>query len=167
MTEHGLTLLCAALSALQVHPEALPLNPIARWEWVFPVVESIHICGIALLVGSIAILDMRLMGFWFSLRSVSEIERLTRPWIKRGLIIVLITGPYLFSSDPGEYIQVRAFKVKMCLLLLAIAFHFIVIRRATKPASNVLPLGWRPLAACASLLLWMSVMLGGLWIGNL
>jgi hypothetical protein len=38
----------------------LSLNPINRWEWVFPVVESIHICGFALLVGTIAVLDLRL-----------------------------------------------------------------------------------------------------------
>ena len=36
--------------------EGLPLNPIARWEWVFPIIESIHICGFTLLVGSVVIL---------------------------------------------------------------------------------------------------------------
>ena len=40
----------------QGFPES-PLSPIARWEWVFPVVESIHMCGIGLLAGTILILD--------------------------------------------------------------------------------------------------------------
>ena len=43
------------LHLLQGIPEALPLNPIARWEWVFPVVEAVHICGFSLLVGTIVI----------------------------------------------------------------------------------------------------------------
>jgi hypothetical protein len=164
---HSIALLDAYAWIQQVRPEALPLNPIARWEWVFPVVESIHICGMALLVGTIAILDLRLMGVFFTFRPVSEIGRLTKPWINRGLIIMLLTGPYLLSSDPSEYIQVGAFKVKMCLFLFAIAFHFTIIRRATQPRNDGQPPGRRTAAACMSLLLWTSVMLAGLWIGNL
>jgi hypothetical protein len=152
---------------LQGRPEALPLNPIARWEWVFPVVESIHICGFALLVGTIMILDLRLLGVLFARQSVSNLARQLSRWIRTGLVLVLITGPYLFSADPGEYWQVAAFRTKMLLLALALVFHFTVIRRATSPSLDEGPLGWRRLGACISIALWTGVMLSGLWIGNL
>lgn len=152
---------------LQGVPEAAPLNPIARWEWVFPVVESLHICGFALLVGTVLILDMRLLGVLFQHRPVSQISKQVAPWIWTGIAIMLITGPYLFSSDPGEYIQVPAFRTKMVLLCLALLFHFTAVRRATAAGKDSEPLGLRKLTACISLGLWVSVVLGGLWIGNL
>jgi hypothetical protein len=152
---------------LQGIPEAIPVNPIARWEWVFPVVESIHICGFTLLVGTIVILDLRLLGLRLRQQPISQLARALSPWIWAGLILQLTTGPYLFSGDPYEYVQIAAFRVKMLLFLLALIFHFTVIRMATAPSRDSAPLGWRWPAAVVSLGLWVSVMLAGLWIGNL
>jgi len=94
---------------LQGLPEAIPVNPIARWVWVFPVVESIHICGFTLLVGTVTILDLRLLGLCFRQQSISQVAKNLVPWINTGIAIQLITGAYLFSGDPGEYVQVAAF----------------------------------------------------------
>jgi hypothetical protein len=152
---------------LQGRPEPPSPNPIAEYPWVFPWVETAHICGFALLVGTSLILSMRLMGFMFKNRSVSSLARQLSPWILGGLICMLITGPYLMSSDAREYVQVTAFKVKMVLLLLAILFQYTVIRRATRPEDDDNSLGWRRLAGGMSLALWISVVVGGLWIGNL
>jgi hypothetical protein len=152
---------------LQGIPELAPSNPIARWEWVFPVVESIHICGFALLVGTVVILDLRLLGLLLRGQSVPQLAKDLAPWIWAGIIVQLTTGPYLFSSDPGEYLQVPAFRNKMLFLVLALLFHFTVIRKATAPTEASAPLGWHKLAALVSLGLWLCVLLGGLWIGNL
>jgi hypothetical protein len=152
---------------LQGVPEAIPLNPIARWVWVFPVVESLHICGFTLLVGTVTILDLRLLGLFFRDRPVSQIAADLAPWTLAGILTQLITGAYLFSGDPHEYVQVQAFRTKMLLLLLALIFHFTVIRKATAPAQDSAPLGWRRPAAVVSFGLWVSVVLAGLWIGNL
>lgn len=156
-----------AYAILQAHPEAIPLNPIARWVWVFPVIESIHICGFTLLVGTVTILDLRLLGLCFRQLSISQVAKNLAPWINTGILIQLITGAYLFSGDPGEYVQVAAFRTKMLLLLLALIFHFTAIRRATAVSRDSAPLGWRRPAAVVSLGLWVSVLLAGLWIGNL
>jgi hypothetical protein len=154
------------LLLLQV-TEPLPLNPIARWEWVFPVVEAIHICGFSLLVGTVTILDLRLLGLCLRRQTLSQLAKQLSPWILTGILIQLITGPYLLSSDPREYVQVPAFRNKMMFLLLALIYHFTVIRKATAPAGASAPLGWRKPAALVSLGLWFSVLLAGLWIGNL
>jgi hypothetical protein len=147
--------------------EAPPWNPIARWEWVFPVVEAIHICGFTLLVGTMVILDLRLLGASLKTQPVSRLAKELSPWIWAGILVQLTTGPYLFSGDPHEYVQVAAFRNKMLLLLLALLFHFTVIRKATAPSADSVPLGWRRPAALVSLGLWFSVLLAGLWIGNL
>jgi hypothetical protein len=152
---------------LQGVPEALPKNPIARWEGVFPVIESLHICGFTLLVGTVTILDLRLLGISLTRQPVSQIAKQLAPWIGAGIITQLVTGPYLFSGDPGEYVQVAAFRNKMLFLALALLFHFTVIKRATRPDLDRSPLGWRKPAAVVSLALWLSVLLAGLWIGNL
>jgi len=83
------------------------------------------------------------------------------------MIIQLTTGPYLFSGDPHEYVQVAAFRNKMLFLALALTFHFAVIRKATTPSADSAALGWRRPAALVSLGLWFGVLLAGLWIGNL
>lgn len=152
---------------LLARPEAIPVNPIARWEWVFPVVETLHVVGFTLLVGTIVILDLRLLGWRLQKQAVSRVARDLSPWIWTGIVVQLITGPYLFSGDPFEYVQVTAFRVKMTLLLVALIFHFTAIRAATAPARDMQPLGWRRLAAAVSVGLWLSVVLGGMWIGNL
>jgi uncharacterized membrane protein len=152
---------------LQGLPEAIPVNPIARWVWVFPVVESIHICGFTLLVGTVTLLDLRLVGLCFRQQTVSQVAKHLAPWTNAGILIQLITGLYLFSGDPGEYVQVAAFRGKMLLLLLALIFHFTVIRRATAAALDSSAHGWRRAAAFVSLGLWVSVLVAGLWIGNL
>jgi Co/Zn/Cd efflux system component len=53
------------------------------------------------------------------------------------------------------------------LLVIALIFHYTVIRAATSPSRDADPLGWRRLAAVASVASWFSVLLGGMWIGNL
>jgi hypothetical protein len=155
------------LEVLQAVPEALPKNPIARWESVFPVVESLHICGFTLLVGTILILDFRLIGICLRKQLVSQLAKELSRWILAGLAIQLVTGPYLFSGDPREYLQVTAFRTKMVFFALALIYHFTVIRRATSPRADDAPLGWRRPAALISLGLWLCVVVSGLWIGNL
>lgn len=155
------------LEILQGVPEALPKNPIARWAAVFAVVESVHICGFTLLVGTTVILDFRLLGICLRKQSVVQLAKDLSPWILTGLVIQLITGPYLFSSDPHDYLQVTAFRMKMVLLAFAVLYHFTVIRKAAAPPADDFPLGWRRPAALISLGLWLSVLMSGLWIGNL
>ena len=152
---------------LQGVPEALPLNPIARWEWVFPVVESFHICGFALLIGTVALLDFRLLGFVWNRYPISRLATDLMPWINGAILVQLVTGAYLYSGDTHDYHQVIAFRTKMILVTIAIIFHYFVVRRAAKPEADSSSPAFRVPVAIFSLGLWVSVMLAGLWIGNL
>jgi Family of unknown function (DUF6644) len=142
----------------------LSLNPINRWVWVFPVVESIHICGFTLLVGTVAVLDLRLSDLALTRQSIANLAKSLAPWIYLGIAVQFITGPYLFSSSPHDYIHNPSFRMKMMFLAAALIFHFTVVR-GTTDKSQPLGVGWRRLVAFVSIALWMGVIFSGLSIG--
>ena len=119
---------------------------------LFPLIQSIHLTGIALLVGSIVLVDMRVLGYALSGHGVAEISRKLSPCMWTGLAIMLTTGPLLFGADVMRYSQNPAFLVKMATLLAALLFHFTFHYR-TEPRSK--------LVAIVSIALWTSVVLGG------
>jgi len=135
-------------------------NAIDDSAWLFPVIESFHILGLALLVGTIAILDLRLLGLGLRGRTEAETARDLAPWTLAGLGVMLATGPLLFSSDPMRYYQNPAFAFKMRVLLLAVISHFTIHRRAAGS------LRWRKTAAYLSLALWSAVIAGARWIAT-
>jgi hypothetical protein len=114
-------------------------------SWLFPAIQSLHVAGLALLVGAIVLLDLRLLGWILRQQTVPEVAAQVRPWIHRGLATMLITGPILFSADIARYLHNPAFLIKMALLLLALVWQF-APRRGR-------------LTAIISLVLWTSVAL--------
>jgi hypothetical protein len=142
----------------------LSLNPIDRWEWVFPVVESIHICGFALLVGTITVLDLRLSDLVLPRQSIAQLAKVLASWIYWGIAVQFVTGPYLFSASPRDYTHNPSFRMKMMFLAAALIFHFTVVRGAAKKPEPLAPV-WRRLVAFVSMGLWVCVILAGLGIG--
>ena len=136
-------------------------NAINDSEWLFPVIESIHIAGLAVLVGTVVIADFRLLGFVLRDRPVSQIARDLRPWTLTGMLMMLTTGPLMLSAEPERGYGNPAFSFKMCFLLMALVNHFTIHRRATmSQRASGATLGGK-LAACLSLVLWTGVILGG------
>ena len=121
-------------------------------SWLFPAIQSVHVAGIALLVGTIVIVDLRLLGCALRRYSVSEITRQFAPWTRAGLAIMLTTGPILFGSDLMRYSHNPAFIFKMSVLMAALVFHFTIHARTEKHGK---------LIAVLSIALWTCVVLGG------
>jgi hypothetical protein len=119
---------------------------------MFPLIQSIHLIGIALLVGSIVLIDLRLLSYVLSGYTVSETVRRLAPWTRIGLAMMLITGPILFASNVNRYSQNPAFLVKMGVLAVTLLFHFTAQKHTEQ----------RPkLVAIVSIVLWTCVVLGG------
>ena len=118
-------------------------------SWIFPVVQSIHLIGIALLVGSIVLVDLRILGFGARRYDVPELAARLASSAMAGLAIMAVTGPLLFLSDTARYSSNPAFRVKMALLLIALASHFTIHRKHTR------------FGAILSMILWTSVVIGG------
>ena len=127
-------------------------------EWAFPVVESLHFIGFALAIGTIAIVDLRLLGLGMRRHTASELAADLDRWTRVGFAVMLVTGPLMFSADAVNYHHNPSFQFKMTCLLIALLFHFTLHRRATGP--QVSP--WiAKLAGGVSLALWTAVIAGG------
>lgn len=136
-------------------------NPLNNNEWAFPLAEIIHIASFAVAIGTITIVDLRLLGVGMRRQSSAQLLKDTTPWTLAGLAIVLISGPLIFSSDPNMYLNNPGFQFKMWALLAAIVYNYTIHRKVAK--SNPSPMLGK-LVGGVSLALWVSVVFGGLFI---
>jgi hypothetical protein len=100
--------------------EGLPLAKAMReWLWLYPIVEIVHICGFAILVGSVVMFDLRVLGVakQVPLRALS---RFLLPWSWAALLLVIPSGMMMFSAHAADFLGNPAFKLKMALLVLAL-----------------------------------------------
>jgi hypothetical protein len=136
-------------------------NPLNNNEWSFPLLEIIHIVGFAFSVGTIAIVDLRLLGLGMKHQSSAQLLKDTMPWTLVGIVAMLISGPLIFSSDPNMYLANYPFQFKMTALLIAIIYNYTIHRKVA--LSNPSPAVGK-LVGGVSLLLWVSVVFAGLFI---
>lgn len=85
--------------------------------WVMPTLETLHFFGLCLLLGSLLIIDMRMLG-WFRQINIGAAHALL-PWVFIGFGINLVTGILFYFGDPGRYTINIAFQLKMLLVILA------------------------------------------------
>jgi hypothetical protein len=138
------------------------LNPLNDSPLIFPALECAHILGFAVSIGTIAVLDFRLLGLGLIHHPSAELAKDLAPWTLIGLAIMLLSGPAMFASDPDMYYLNGAFQIKMVALLAAIIFNYTIHRKvAARDASS----GGAKVVACISLTLWMSIILCGIFIG--
>jgi len=136
-------------------------NPLNTNEWAFPVCEVLHILGFATLIGTITMVDLRLIGIGMKKESAADLLKDTGAWSLAGLALVLITGPLIFSSDPNLYLHNASFRFKITMLVLAIIYNYTIHRWvALKQSPGALGV----LAGVVSLALWISVVFGGIFI---
>ena len=145
--------------------EALPLAQAMRqWLWLYPAVEIAHITGFVMLVGSVAMFDLRVLGLSKAV-SVRALARHLLPWSLGALLIIVPSGLAMFTAHAGDFISNPAFLLKLGLIFLAglnaIAFHLGPFSRVSdwdtgKPA----PAGAKACAA-ASLAIWLGVICCG------
>lgn len=139
----------------------LNANPLNSTEWAFPVTECFHIAAFALSVGTIALVDLRLLGLALRHQTAAQLIKDTSMWTLAGFIIVIFSGLVIFSSDPIHYFYNWPFRYKMTALLVGIVYNYTIHRKAA--LSDPSP-GVAMLAGGVSLVLWVSVVFSGLWI---
>lgn len=153
------------LTALQ----ATPLAEVLRLgRWVYPIVNTGHILGIALLFGAIVPLDLRLLGCWRSV-PVRSLARVLVPVAATGLALACLTGPLLFLTDPIGYAGIWLFRIKLALIGAGLLNVLLVHRsRAWRTVMNETaePDRWPELrlAGGVSAMLWLSAILCGRFI---
>ena len=144
-------------AVLQYDPATNPLN---NNEWSFPLAECIHIASFALSIGTIAVVDFRLLGLGMRNQSPAQLLKDTMLWTLSGLVIVITSGLVIFSSDPVRYYNNWSFRYKCIALVLAILYNYTVHRSIamSKPSPFV-----ATLVGGFSLFLWISIVFAGLF----
>ena len=142
---------------------SLPLAQAMREHaWLYPIVETLHIIGFTVLVGAVAMFDLRVLGFGRQL-PVKALGRHLLPWSAGSMLLVLPTGLLLFVADPLALLANRVFLLKLALIavagLNALAFHAGPYRRAEAWPQRA-P-GRAILHALLSLGLWIAVIACG------
>jgi hypothetical protein len=139
-----------------------------QWLWLYPSVEIVHIAGIGLLFGSIAVFDLRLLGLSKSI-PVRALANHVLPWTAASFVLIVPSGLMMFTAHASDFIQSGVFVLKMGLILAAglnaALFHTITFRTAdvwdSEEMRKLPPPPSARLAGALSLLLWILVIACG------
>ena len=88
-------------------------------DWLFPTIETVHVLALVLVVGSISMVDLRLLGLANRSRSVSQVMAQALPWTWVAFVAAALAGSLLFSSKAVTYYSDLPFRIKMVCLVLA------------------------------------------------
>lgn len=150
--------------------QATPLSTAIREsDWIFPTVESIHVVAFVLVVGLIAVVDLRLIGVASRRRSADDLLKELLPLTWSAFVVAFVAGSLLFISKPITYTGSFFFLGKMVLILTAglnMAVFQLFIHRFLmgRPVGAPTPIVAK-LSGGLSLVLWTLVVAFGRWIG--
>lgn len=154
-------MLVGILTAIQ---DLAPVAALRASRWTYASVNAAHIVGIALLVGAIVPLDLRLMG-WRRAVPIGVMARVLLPVAVCGLALTIAAGLLLFSIRAVDYAATTLFQVKMALLVCGIA-NAVALHRAVQWEAQQETVGTKPpmrlrAAGALSILLWLSTIVCG------
>jgi hypothetical protein len=136
---------------------------------LFPWLESIHVLAIATVVGMIAVVDLRLLGFASRERPASELLAGILPITRAAFALAVLTGSLLFASNAWDYLHKAPFVAKLVLLCVALlniaVFHGFTVRDIQKWDTARSPPSSVRLAGAISLAAWIGVVACGRWVG--
>jgi Family of unknown function (DUF6644) len=139
----------------------LPVSVAIRGApWPFPTLEILHIVGLILVFGTVLIVDLRLLGVLLRQEPAWQISADLMRWAWPGFGVQLLTGPLLFIANSRKFYDSPFFRWKLVLLVLAVAYHFTVVRRVSTSIDE----GIARWAGGVSLALWAAVILSGVSI---
>ncbi len=142
---------------------------ITESEWLFPVIETVHVIALTLVIGSIAMLDLRMLGVSNRNHGVIQLADETLPWTWSAFVVAAISGVLMFVSAATTYYDNIPFRMKLVLLALAglnMAVFHLTAYRAVHDWNHTLPTPQAArIAASLSLVFWIGVVVAGRWIG--
>jgi len=137
--------------------------------YLFPFLESIHVIGLALVFGTIGVIDLRLLGAASTERPFKRMASDILKWTWGAFALTALTGSLMFITNAGVYYHNFYFRTKMALLVLAavnmLSFELTLGRSAHRwDRATAAPPAGRAVAVL-SLVIWISVIFAGRLIG--
>jgi hypothetical protein len=133
--------------------------------WAFTTVEVVHVVAVSLLIGTIMIVDLRLLGRAAAKRPFTDVARQVLPFTWAAFVVAVIAGSLLFSSRATDYVASPVFWAKMALIVLAginmAVFEFITVRGVSKWNLEPVPPVAARLAGVVSISCWLAVIFLG------
>jgi hypothetical protein len=133
--------------------------------YMFPLIEGIHLVGLALSVGLIFFVDLKLIGVFLKDVATRDILQQLRPWLITGFAITFITGILLIWAEGPRIYEIPVFPLKLWFIALAglnaVWFEFKYGRKVAQWGhAQTFPQGVK-LAGWVSLLSWSAVVICG------
>lgn len=136
-------------------------------RWVYPLVNTGHILGLALLFGAIIPLDLRMLGFWRSIR-VGTLSQVLVPMALTGVILTIVMGGLLFAVRAEKYAALGVFQLKL-LFVLGAVINALLLHTSSAWAEAQDRTGTMPrrlrVAAGLSIVFWTAAIVCGRMIG--
>jgi hypothetical protein len=138
-------------------------------EWVFPIIETVHVLCLAIVFGSIALVDLRLLGISGRQQPFTTVYKELIPWTWWAFLLAAISGSLLGTGKIEDYLHSPQVFWKFFLMALAglnmLLFQFGVFQRVKDWDTMASPPGRARLAGALSLICWVGVVFFGRWIG--
>ncbi len=130
-------------------------------KWTFTLSEVVHLLGLTVLLGTVLLLALRLFGFVLQKKSVASIARELKPLSIGALVVTLLTGTLLFTSEATKCWGNIAFRYKMLFLFLALLFQFTGLQKVARAEDQRFSPLTRILTAFVAIFLWFGVAVAG------
>lgn len=138
-------------------------------DYLFPLLESVHVIGVGLVIGTISMMDLRLLGWAWTRRTVREVADHMLPIAWAGFVVALLTGASMFVANATSYIENVFFQMKLVVLAIAginmLVFHRLTWRSIERWDQDHRPPTAARIAGGVSLTSWTIVVFLGRWIG--
>jgi len=157
------------LNAIQDTQIANAVRGDSGWEWLFPNVETLHVLSLAVVFGSVLMVDLRLLGWTSRDSTVARLSSEALPFTWVAFLCAVVTGTLMFMCKAHTYFYNTQFQLKFLCLFLAginmLTFHFGIYRKVASWDTKVPPPARARAAGGLSIVLWVGVIFFGRWIG--
>jgi hypothetical protein len=161
-----LTDLARTVNASSLHATAL--NLLSNVPGAPPIIQTVHLLSIAAIMGSIVMIDLKLLGLILPSQATTELTRRLMPWTWGALPLLALSGLVFVFARPGRYLLNPVFGIKFALLApavtLAAYFHWMSTREEGYWEKTSGRRTTIRIVAAVSLLLWLGVAMMGRWI---
>ena len=135
--------------------------------WPTPIVQCIHLVSVAVFVGALLLVDLRLLGQGLKETPLPQVARAAEPWLFGSFVVLVVTGIPQMSSTALKQYYSPFFWWKMEMLLLGVILTVTIRRKMASTEESQLGPVWPKVVALTSIALWTSVTIGARLIGLL
>jgi hypothetical protein len=127
--------------------------------WLIPAIQSIHIVAIGIVMGSVLLIDLRILGWAGTDQTLGQTTRRFAPWLTGGLCLLLATGILMVIGEPVRELVTFSFWLKMFLVALSTAIALVFLTRVRKREAE-----WEETILGRRSTKWMAILVFLIWV---